>query len=149
MSWINYIKNKYTPPALLIIKDVCGMLTDEQAKEFLRGGEVVVPLSYYDKWKALGGYVAGVPQSHESKKEVLHWCSDYFPTVLVGTREENAWVQLEGHDVHQYPLQHLIDYIIYWFTNNNQGPDGSTSRFTESRPLYAPGTKGPETSNRN
>lgn len=149
MPWIDYIRNKYTPPALLIIKDVCGMLTDAQIKEFLQGGEVVVPISYYDKWKALGGYSEGVVQSHVSGREVMHWCSDYFPTVLVGTRDDYAWVQLEAHDVHQYPLRHLIDYIVYCFTNNNQGPDGTTSQFTESRPIYAAGTTSPATTIRN
>jgi hypothetical protein len=46
-----------------------------------------------------------------------------------------TWIQLERHDLITAPFWHTWDYIMYLFTNRNQGPKGTSKHTLEVNPI--------------
>lgn len=102
------------------------------AGEILRGAHVRIfdMGERYDDWKKLPSADTR-HSSHRSEGPQYHVNGRLVHTVLLGKIWNRTWLQLEGHP---QGIRHVIDWVKYNITHENQGPYGS-SRYIENRPL--------------
>ena len=105
------------------------------AGEILRGGHVRIfdMGDRYDAWKKLPSADTR-RSSHRSDGPQYHVNGPLVQTVLFGVSGNWTWVQLEGNP---QGLGHIIDWIKYSVTHENQGLYGSSSH-VENRPIAIP-----------
>jgi hypothetical protein len=102
------------------------------AGEILRGAHVRIfdMGARYDDWKKLPSADTR-RSSHHSDGPQYHVNGPLVHTVLFGKIGNRTWLQLEGNP---QGFGHVIDWIKYSVTHENQGPYGS-SRHVENRPI--------------
>ncbi|MFC8828387.1 hypothetical protein ACFT9I_23920 [Streptomyces sp. NPDC057137] len=119
-----------------------------QLRDVLRGGHVLVDdPRLYEKWRSAKGSHPRLSSHHRDIDKKLYPDIGMRGRVvrekLHGRTAQGTWVQLEktpaafGGSKLPRPsdLRHLMDYVVYRFTDSNVGPWG-LSRMTERRPLY-------------
>ncbi|MET4924307.1 hypothetical protein P3L51_18450 [Streptomyces sp. PSRA5] len=119
-----------------------------QLRDVLRGGHLLVDdPRLYEKWRSAKGSHPRLSSHHRDidKKRYpdIGMRGHVVREKLHGRTAQGTWVQLEktpaafGGPKLPRPsdLRHLMDYVVYKFTDSNVGPWG-LSRMTERRPLY-------------
>ncbi|MFC8080175.1 hypothetical protein ACFUN8_32125 [Streptomyces sp. NPDC057307] len=119
-----------------------------QLRDVLRGGHVLVDdPRLYEKWRSAKGSHPRLSSHHRDIDKKLYpdigMRGHVVREKLHGRTAQGTWVQLEktpaafGGSKLPRPsdLRHLMDYVVYRFTDSNVGPWG-LSRMTERRPLY-------------
>ncbi|MFJ4918269.1 hypothetical protein [Streptomyces sp. NPDC088725] len=119
-----------------------------QLRDVLRGGHVLVDdPRLYEKWRFAKGSHPRLSSHHrdidKTRYPDIGMRGQVVREKLHGRTEQGTWVQLEktpaafGGPKLPRPsdLRHLVDYVVYKFTNSNVGPWG-LSRMTERHPLY-------------
>ncbi|WP_405607521.1 hypothetical protein OG292_01260 [Streptomyces sp. NBC_01511] len=119
-----------------------------QLRDVLRGGHVLVDdPELYEKWRFAKGSHPRLSSHHRDIDKTRYpdfgMRGQVVREKLHGRTAQGTWVQLEktpaafGGPKLPRPsdLRHLVDYVVYKFTDSNVGPWG-TSRMTERRPLY-------------
>ncbi|RYJ29544.1 hypothetical protein CU044_2013 [Streptomyces sp. L-9-10] len=119
-----------------------------QLRDVLRGGHVLVDdPRLYERWRFAKGSHPRLSSHHRDIDKTLYpdigMRGQVVREKLHGRTAQGTWVQLEktpaafGGSKLPRPsdVRHLMDYVVYRFTNSNVGPWG-LSRMTERRPLY-------------
>ncbi|MFI5759005.1 hypothetical protein [Streptomyces sp. NPDC051569] len=119
-----------------------------QLRDVLRGGHVLVDdPQLYGKWRSAKGSHPRLSSHHRDIDKTVYpdigMRGQVVREKLHGRTAQGTWVQLEktpaafGGPKLPRPsdLRHLVDYVVYKFTDSNVGPWG-LSRMTERRPLY-------------
>ncbi|MGW6237003.1 hypothetical protein [Streptomyces sp. NPDC055094] len=119
-----------------------------QLRDVLRGGHVLVDdPRLYERWRFAKGSHPRISSHHRDIDKTLYpdigMRGQVVREKLHGRTAQGTWVQLEktpaafGGSKLPRPsdVRHLMDYVVYKFTNSNVGPWG-LSRMTERRPLY-------------
>ncbi|WP_405792938.1 hypothetical protein [Streptomyces sp. NBC_01506] len=140
---------RLSPEEAVILADLEGHgLQVPQLRDVLRGGHVLVDdPKLYEKWRFTKGSHPRLSSHHRDIDKKLYpdigMRGQVVREKLHGRTAQGTWVQLEktpaafGGPKLPRPsdLRHLIDYVVYKFTDSNVGPWG-LSRMTERRPLY-------------
>ena len=112
--------------------------------EILRGAHVRIcdKGARYDDWKTLPTADTR-SSSHKSDGDQYHVDGPLAHTILFGKFGGWTWLQLEGHPIYDVVsfFGHMIDYINYKRTGENQGPYGSSPHAENHDPLVIPATK--------
>lgn len=96
----------------------------------------------YDDWKTLP--TAGTrSSSHQSVGDQYHVDGPLTHTILFGKFSGWTWLQLENHPIQDVVsfVGHMVDYINYKRSGDNQGPYGSSPHAEHSNPLVIPSPK--------
>ncbi|MFJ9209640.1 hypothetical protein [Streptomyces sp. NPDC102264] len=140
---------RLSPEEAVILDDLEGHgLQVPQLRDVLRGGHVLVDdPRLYERWRFAKGSHPRLSSHHRDIDKTLYpdigMRGQVVREKLHGRTAQGTWVQLEktpaafGGSKLPRPsdVRHLMDYVVYKFTNSNVGPWG-LSRMTERRPLY-------------
>ncbi|MEV4994701.1 hypothetical protein [Streptomyces niveus] len=140
---------RLSPEEAEILVDLEGHgLQVPQLRDVLRGGHVLVDdPRLYEKWRLAKGSHPRISSHHRDIDKKLYpdigMRGQVVREKLHGRTVQGTWVQLEktpaafGGSKLPRPsdLRHLMDYVVYKFTDSNVGPWG-LSRMTERRPMY-------------
>ncbi len=112
--------------------------------EIFRGAyvRIVDKGARYHDWKTL--LTAGTrSSSHQSHGDQYHVDGPLAHTILFGRFANCTWLQLENHPIHDVVsfVGHMIDYVNYKRSGDNQGPYGSSPHAERSNPLVIPSAK--------
>ncbi|MFI6694737.1 hypothetical protein ACIBLA_23835 [Streptomyces sp. NPDC050433] len=138
-----------TPEEAVVLSDLAWHgLQVPQLRDVLRGGHVLVDdPQLYEKWRFTKGSHPRLSSHHRDIDKSVYpdigMRGHVVREKLHGRTTQGTWVQLEktpaafGGPKLPRPsdLRHLVDYVVYKFTDSNVGPWG-LSRMTERRPLY-------------
>jgi hypothetical protein len=112
--------------------------------EIFRGAHVriVDKGARYDDWKTLPTADTR-SSSHQSNGDQYHVDGPLAHTILFGRFAGWTWLQLENHPIYDVVsfVGHMIDYINYKRSGDNQGPYGSSPHAEHNNPLVIPSTK--------
>jgi len=112
--------------------------------EIFRGAHVRIgdKGARYDDWKTLPTADTR-HSSHQSNGDQFHVDGPLSHTILFGKFSGWTWLQLEGHPIQDVVsfFGHMIDYVRYKRSGNNQGPYGESPHAEHHDPLIIPATK--------
>lgn len=140
---------RLSPEEAVILADLeAHGLQVPQLRDVLRGGHVLVDdPQLYEDWRFAKGSHPRLSSHHRDIDKSVYpdigMRGHVVREKLHGRTAQGTWVQLEktpaafGGPKLPRPsdLRHLMDYVVYKFTDSNVGPWG-LSRMTERRPLY-------------
>ncbi|MFE3253364.1 hypothetical protein [Streptomyces sp. NPDC059209] len=140
---------RLSPEEAVILADLeAHGLQVPQLRDVLRGGHVLVDdPQLYESWRFAKGSHPRLSSHHRDIDKAVYpdigMRGHVVREKLHGRTAQGTWVQLEktpaafGGPKLPRPsdLRHLMDYVVYKFTDSNVGPWG-LSRMTERRPLY-------------
>jgi len=105
--------------------------------EIFRGAHVRIcdKGARYDDWKSLPTADTR-SSSHQSDGDQYHVDGPLTHTILFGKFAGWTWLQLEGHPIYDVVsfFGHMIDYINYKRSGDNQGPYGSSPHAENRNP---------------
>jgi hypothetical protein len=114
------------------------------AGEIFRGGHVRIcdKGARYDDWKSLPSADTR-HSSHQSDGDQFHVDGPLSHTILFGRFSSWTWLQLESHPIQDVVsfFGHMIDYINYRRSGDNQGPYGASPHAEHNNPLVLPSPK--------
>jgi hypothetical protein len=96
----------------------------------------------YQDWKTLPTADTR-SSSHQSDGDQYHVDGPLSHTILFGKFGGWTWLQLENHPTYDVVswVGHMIDYINYKRSGDNQGPYGASPHAEHNNPLVIPATK--------